>query len=363
MMDKELWVLSGRSPVLWTIPFYVAYDSNGLAVMESAMSLTLRQREAVAERLSLIGERKDGFWHVKRTDLEQAGTITAGGDPELYFSWSLPRPQDEKPDPDKDQRSEFLDALFMAGVGKSRGELEYYWNQFCRHMLDWLLNKQKPVDLYFLKLHPTPYRANWKQILCGRYPKLWRTVGQKSGAMRDLILDQSGFREHLLCLDLLAWNMRDGICYRHVEVEHCKGWWSNVRNTERARMINAGVFGYAKNVTDCLKRNLAASLRIYGAYLAQIARPSVAHVEGDAYGEYRFVPNVPRGHTRPYPPRTVLQDGVFSSKIPDFVPARQPADEDGEKSVLLKMPVVQRPDEDLRDGGGDVPAPEGTATG
>lgn len=362
-MDRELWVLSGRSPVLWTIPFYVVYDADGMALMESAMILSARQREAVAERLSLTASIKGQFWCMKPTDLEQAATIAAGGDPELYFSWSLPRPEEEKHTPDRDDRSEFLDALFMAGVGKTRGELEYYFNQICRHALDWLLNKQKPVDLYFVKLHPTPYRANWKQILCSRYPKLWRAVGTKTGPRRELMLLQSGFTDDLLCLDLLAYNVKDDYCYRRVEVEHCKTWWSNVKNTERARMAGRGVYDYAKNVTDCVKKGMEASLRIYGAYLAQIARPSVAHVEGDAYGEYRFIANVPRGHTRPYPPRVIAQDGVFPSKLPDFIPAGRPPDADETQPGVLHLPAVQPQADDVRNGGADVPPPEETSAG
>lgn len=359
-MSKELWIIKGRSPVLWTMPFSVTWEGQW-AELDYAVPMLKRQREAVSERISLFAKRDPvkGVWMMKRADLETCGNITPGGDPELYYSWALPRKEQEVKNPDDESLNEFLDTLFMAGVGKSRAELEYYWNQFCRHILDTLLNKQKPVDLYFMKLHPTPYRENWKHVLTSRYPKLWRVAGPQAAQKRTLTLLNSGFMDELLSLDLLAYNPKEQYCYRRVEVEYGTYWWKNVRTIEKARMAKLGVWQYARNVTDCLKRGLESTVRIYGAYLAQIARPSVAAVEGESFGDYRFVPNIPDGRVQAIAPRVVPTGSVVPVKIPDFTPPRDDQTVSVENVPVSPLPLVQPPAKELWNGGNHLSQSDG----
>lgn len=364
-MDHELWVINGRHPVLWTIPFVVVWPRDkDYAHLTAAVSLMAKHRAAVDQVLKLAGEKLEDGWGIERDKLEAIGRKTEGGDPDLYFSWSLPRQSDlphNHPERRQD-RDEFIDALFAAGVGASRDELHYFWNQFCKHAQDWLIRKEKPVDMYFIKLHPTPYRANWKEILCSRFPKIWRAAGTKRDAKREWLLIESGFMDELLSLDLLAMNTKDEFCYRRVEVEYCPQWWKSVKLVECARIAKKNVYGYASSVMDSVKRALPSMLRVYGNYLAQIARPCVAHREGERYGDYQFVPFTPKGCLRPAPVVPDALPPVIPNKPPAFTPGSAAARFFVPYEQMSAVPIVQPRAKDVRKKGGDIPqSTDGTA--
>lgn len=293
----ELWVLCGNRPVMFRIPYYVAWRGND-ARIEPAIALRPMELEAAAKVLSLTGRHQNGQWTISRAMLERVGEKTDGGDPESHFSWSRSRPKEQRVVEGRNERNEFLESLYLAGVGESVDQLAYYWREFCQHAAHWLINKEKPVDMIFLRLHNCPYRENWKVILTQRFPRLGLAISRRSGDERDRVLRNSGFLEGLLSLDLLAFQRNTETCYRRVEVEHCKGWWGLIRNAEKQRMAS-GANDYADYFLDSLKRFIPTARKLYTAWLAQIAKPCVRDFEGGYRSRVRFVPDHLAGSMHP----------------------------------------------------------------
>ena len=348
MNKPELWVVCGRDPVLFRIPYFVVWSQNE-ALMESALPLRRQEKLAVSRILALHGKPSKDQWIISRQMLEKIAEQTRGGDPDNYFAWNMPRPAEQAHVEGRTERSEFIDSLYQSGVGKSPEELAYYWQEFCRHAAHWLINKEKPVDIFFVRLHNCPYRANWKVILTQRFRRLGQAISHKSGHEREYVMDQSGFKEELLSLDLLAFRRENQTCYRHVEVEHRKPWWKNVKKIELKRKMQLGPYGYADYFLESIARFIPTAIRLYTVWLAQIAKACVADCEGGHDGRIRFVPNNLAGKLHPASREYCGLPPQVLNKLPRFKPASVPENLLAPDGRVPEMPPVQPPHEDLRD--------------
>lgn len=354
MIAEELWIVRGRQPVLWTIPCYVTWETKEWGMLYFGLALYSVQRKAIEALLDVSSAGRDrGMWRISRTVLEKIGELTTGGNPEHWFSWESPRREAaSNPDPQsRSDRDEFLDALYQYGIGNSRSELEFYWHQFCNHALDWLINKEKPVDMYFLALHNCPYRQNWRQVVLGRFPKLGRLLCHKRGVDRDIVINQTGLDDALVNLDLLALQKKTGLAYRHIEVEHKRRWWKTSLRVEQARMARLGSPGYAAYLLRSVKTRMAATLRIYVEYLEGVARPSAADVDCGYRGEFRLVPNVPTPRDlgiRPH--QSVLVPTVVPNSAPEYGTPSQPESLYPSNGKLPKVPTIQQAKKNVWNG-------------
>ena len=374
MPEKEIWVVSGRHPVLWTIPFEVWYPTPDKPEMMPAIHLLPMQLEAVANRLATFAERDAIKCEIFRTtakQLQQVAVQSVGNALiDHLFSWG-PRPahrfteEEQKWREEREEFDAFLDALYLeGGIGESRAQLEFMWVQFCKHAQNWLVNHERPVDMLFIKLHPTPFRANWLQIVLTRVPKAWRTQVARTKFKEEYVVDQEEFLTHLLSPDLLAINRQGQYCYKRVEVEHCKPWWRSTQKVEKARMGVAGVYGYAASVFDHVKRFLPAAIRIYGAFIAQISRPCPRVVPRLEVGDYRFLPGrAVNAIQRDWRRTPLFQPPVVLARLSRPTPSREPRYLPEKNVSLPAMPAVQPLLEDVRDGGGEVSGPGYDADG
>lgn len=354
-----MWILRGGEPVLWTVPVYVKWITEEWGTLFYALPLLAKQQEAVDAVLAKFATPAKGMWEVRKIALERFATLSAGGDPQTFFSWERPRlvRQSQVAKEERKEITEFLDALYQAGVGKSREEVEYWWLQFCNHALDWLLNKEKPVDMYFLRLHNCPYRQNWRQAILSRFQKVGKLLAHSRGKDREFYAVRSGVTDELLCLDLLAMHRTDGICYRHVEVEHRPRWWKAVLRVERERMVRLGYIGYASYFMASVRRRLATTIGIYVDWLAAIARPSAADVESGRQGEFRLVPNVPPSDLPHHWAKSEPVPIVVPNSLPKYLPPSKPADLYPAHEMLPKVPAVQPPTQDVRERRPDLHRP------
>lgn len=349
-------MVRGRSPVLWTVPVYVKWD-NEEADVYHAVPLLSKQQTALEEMLRTVGRPYNGMHRLTRTALASIAEKVEPFDPERFLSWERPRmAQAPEFHPEKRlERDEFLDALYQQGVGGSRDEVEFWWNTFCTHALDWMMNKEKPVDMYFVKLTNSPYRMNWKNALLSRHPKLGRALAYCRDGKAEVILHESGFYDDAVSLDLLAMNPKSGYCYRHVEVEHQRLWWRTVKAVELKRLQTLGPGGYAQHFMDSIRRRLKSSVRIYRQWLANIARPCATDVESGLVGEFRFAPHRKAANLLPKALRTWLVPVIVPNKLPRFKPASSIEEISGEDGPLPDLRPVQSHAPDVRDGGEILP--------
>lgn len=352
VMHEQLWNIRGRHPVLWTVPFYVVWRNEDEAEMFPAVPLLRIQQTAVDTLMSNNGHRANGIWYVQREDLEKIGEITAGGDPEVYFSWErLKAAQQPQNQPQRnEEREAFLDALYQQGVGQSRDDVEFWWHQFCSHALDWLINKDKPIDMYFIRLIPAPFRLAWKdRVRKESIKKGWHGPRAKEHDLRKVpsVLE---FMSSPTLLGLSA----DGTIDRFIEVEHLPTWWRIVKRVERTRLGRLQPFRYAAYVAASVTRFRAVAARLYAAWLAQKHQACATIVPGGQAGTFRLERNIQPNRkqaARHYVSRNAFKRRnrikavrLAESKKVSRKNARVPA-----------VPAVQPPVEDLRNGGRDVP--------
>jgi len=365
-MNAELWLFRGQQPVPWTVPFWVTRKHGTLVTLVEAPALLAKQKAAVRSVLKPVADWHKGRWILEERMLPMlAERLPEGTDPDAVTSWGTaaidPPPVSTDPvSTGHADMDEFLDSLLAKGVGASRADLAFWWLTFCKHAQDYLLNKEKPIPMYFIKLHPSPYRRNWKWVLLTRFPRFWRSMTILNPYQRRVALEKSEFIDEMLCLDLLAMHKRTGFVYRYVEVEHERTWYENVRTVERERLRRLGWTDYAGRVMASVRRRLDTSIRLYGKWLADLACPSAQDVECGESGEFRLAPNFPPTPVSAWGLRTWFVPAVVPNKHPSFKPANiakdlYPAD----PALPDPVPSVSRAATDLRTRRANVGQPFG----
>lgn len=362
MMNKELWLIRGRSPVLWTVPFWVVWVEENRAHLMYAVPLSGKQIRDISPTISQHGKSIGfGRWSMHRKFLEPlAELLPQGTDPDNVFSWHLPHVADktENLTPERVDVNEFVATLFLKGVGKSREEVHWWYSQFCNHMADTLINREKPVDLMFIKLHQVPYRRNYMHVLMSRFPKFGRVLAYARGETRDLRCHMSGFYDEMLSLDLLALNKKEGWCYKYVEVEHTPKWFKTIRTVERARLSLLGTAKYAASLLGQLRSRITASVQLYSLWCADIARPSATDVQCGHTGEFRLAPHKPPAPNPKFGDGAVYVPVVVSNKLPLYTAPRALEHLYEADQFLPGMPDVQSGAHDVRNGGRKLLQPD-----
>lgn len=246
---------------------------------------------------------------------------------EESFSWERPRmSQLTQYRPEKRQeRDEFLDDVYQRGLGRSRDEVEYWFNQFCNAMFDWLINREKPVDLYFARIHPMPFRTNWK-IKARQWIKKYGMTG---------LVDDG----KLFALD-------GDVCLRYLEIELLKPWRRSTLKVEQQRLKVLGRLGYAKAILESGRRQADAATRILRDWKADAKTQSVVFFEGGGAGSNGVVKIRWRRKMgrQVIEIRRLARRTVFGARPRPKKPVRP------KKSKLSKLRVVQPAPPDVWDG-------------
>ena len=263
-MHEELWTVRGSSPVLWRIPFYVTWNEKAPeGALFSAVPLLKIQQAAADRVMRENGRRVKGMWMMTRADLRKVGELAKDGtDPETLLVWERPRTakQPRYRSTKFRERDDFLDALYLLGVGQSQEEVAHWWYLFCNHALDWVINKERPVDMFFAKITPLPFRVNWQEkanktrleMLCkrhvfthGNYLDDWFKRGSPLGLNAD------------------------GTIHRYLQVELMPFWWKTIKQVERTRLKRLKSERYAEYVATAIDRATPAAKRIFKTWVAQ----------------------------------------------------------------------------------------------
>lgn len=350
------------------MPFWVSRRTGTLAAMVEAAVCFAKQRVAIAKFFSGVADLRGRHWYLPQRTLESIATrLPEGTDPLTVTTWGEEKREmvPETPPPAKPpepvstgnlEMDEFLDDM-ARNTGTERGVLAYWWLTFCKQVQHYLINREKPVPMYFIKLHASPYRQNWKWIVLSRVPGYWRALQFLNKSQRKLELEGSGFMNQLSCLDLLALHKRHGVIYRYVEVEHEKGWHKEVRRVEQERVRRLGWLQYAEHVGGAVRRRFATTIRLYGKWLADLALPVATAVESGDCGELRLAPlvtDVPlgaRGWRHWFvPPCIANKHKIHTSRFQADL-----------RFAAVKVPWWVRPVQpaaaDVRDGRADVSKP------
>lgn len=309
-MSEELWIVRGSVPTLFTVPVWVKRHSNYCEAWLAMVLPTYHDnafQKVMDERFRCV----NGMWHMSKGELKQIAELAPSNfSPEECFSWQrrqrvpterLRRKASEHLDP-------FIDYCYLAGIGRSRMEVAYWWALFCNAAFDWMINQEKPLDLYFARLHNAPIRFDW-------YEKFWNDKNRSkstAGATRNLIYHHlKGSVKHIFSKrkkwsDLSDQLLRDpsfvkrlrgpfqmkvsshGTVFRRLEVELTRTWWSAVKRVEIERRKVLKPYSYAESCMASLARFTPAAARIFTQRLLASAHPQASACHGSLAGLIRI---------------------------------------------------------------------------
>lgn len=165
-MKGELYELIGWG---WRFPIIVELLTGGdLCQVDIADIPTLkRQREAVVKLLQTHKRHREGNrWYFTPVDLAKVAQKSNAKDPEDVVQWKI----DET---DTLIKSDFILAYVESpdSIPAIRSTVKFamIWDSIRKHMFNWLLVHEKPLDLGFCTINAFPARANWKNCVIGRH--------------------------------------------------------------------------------------------------------------------------------------------------------------------------------------------------
>lgn len=255
------------------IPFNVI--DSGSAIVRAWLpdvSLTERQKEKLTAVLNEAAFNvSDRGWFMFETKVPGRAIEGFDKDPEDFLLW-VPEAFDaagySPENPDEFYLSFFQKTGTMVIDSPEGVRSILYW--LCAHMLDWMGNKGKPIDLYFCKLHPMPYRINWKNILiywdkkappimipgyprplklCRYFPHMYQRMG-----------------EEFLKGELVGLDKDTGTAQWTLDVEHLPSWFEHIKKVESERKKRRGVH-YMDGVLNNMKRRFIDAMKLYGQFL------------------------------------------------------------------------------------------------
>lgn len=368
MQEEQLWVLYGVSPVSWTIPFYVNRDTDNpdIATMFSALPLRKMEEAAVEKLLAPFAVKAYGAWRIRPLDLDRVGKLVKGcTDPERLFSWHPPAPDTitvrDTPDVSLD-RQEFLNGLYLTGMFASRAQLSVLWHQICQHMLDWLINRERPVDFYFFRIHNCPYDVEWKQKTAEHIKSHRAELERMSHARRlDSLRTDERFQQRLRKPGLIRLTKQGDLVRRAIELEMAPLWHITVIKSEVARRQMLGQFGYGKYVTESVARFATRALECYAGWMRLLGFPRTTRFFCGPNGQFRIAacllsPNCFAKGNRGRPKRRLVPPAQPNLATPADL-GNQPAP-DG--TLPAALPTLRQQNHDLRPNRSDLhqPAPQ-----
>lgn len=274
----ELWEVSG---IGWRLPISVEWHGN-LSItrvrMGGGIALLKMQRAVLRKVLDKVGEHRDdnrNAWWILPDDLNAIAqkVESEDPDPEDVVLWSIEAGRKETVTPifESAMCNEFLEFYCRDGLLGEPVEAAVAYQDFCNHGLRWMLLHQKPWDLGFAVLYPTPMRADWKQIIEGL---ILKQQGKRYSRIKDLTgkLDYFVMGELLSLLwggELIRWN---------IEVKLRKGWHLVNLRMERSKHAKGKPKQrnqtYTSLVNETLRRLLPYHCELFLSYLRQTTCPT-----------------------------------------------------------------------------------------
>jgi hypothetical protein len=179
----ELWELSGSH---WTLPIFVEVQDETARVTVPDIPL-LRSQRAVLE--SALSQLATGGTEAERVIpmlvLRENAQKSSHPDAESVVVWNR-LPSATVNMPNEEGVDEFVaDWLNATGFNLSKASGTTIFVSLCTHMVHWLVNRRKPVNLMFAVLNPFQYRRNWKEILLGM---AWTRAQEGTLENRDIYI-------------------------------------------------------------------------------------------------------------------------------------------------------------------------------
>ena len=335
-MIEQLFVISGSSPVIFSIPVWANFEDprSEMAKMFLAIPVLRPHMEAFKAHVAEHATFSEGMWTINRMTLARIGTqidLATGPDIERLFTWERMKAHQAN-QPAREQRKdmdEFLDTLYQTGLPITREWLGILWNQICTHALDWLINKERPLDMYFVKLHNSPFRSDWKELL------------------KKDVRGRRKFHASVLDLNLLVLSpspeehKRTRWIERWIEAEPTNLWRKNVTFVERQRCKAMRKQQYVNHVRASIWRFKETAIRLFRVWRRTPLRKHPADARCWQESGFRLVRPLPPPAVRPRPRPPVPPPVVVPAPEPKVEKAPEPKPVPEPKPALPKVPTFR----------------------
>lgn len=231
------------------------------------------------------------------------------------------------------------------------------WQAICQELPRYLVATGKSVSFGFMELRCFPYRANWKQILLSRFPRILPVL-RLPKEQRDDLIHKTGFGIAQLNTGLMALS---GKAHPHtigwtLECDLQPSWHQYIDGHENDVLATLGPRKYFQRAINLFDRFRVRALETFTRWVEQTARPCAAINRGRGHGLVRLVPAIRPNRVRP--------EGDGNLVVSITTPVGDPTlyDLDGDPYVaephqdLPPLPVVLLNSPDVWDDRGDVPA-------
>lgn len=334
-------MLRGNRPGIWTVPAYGLPYGKDVCL---TIALQLRPAQLFHVERMLVSAGASNF-KIPLISLIHVAEPVAGEDLEAFYSWGKPQlSQQQRFKPYKRiDRDAFLDALFAKGVGRTRFEVETWWLHFCNHMLDWLLNNDRPVDLYFAMIWPHILRPNWKDAVLKRC----RNAGVEPSLRFRKFSRSPAMQAELRRTPLVAVTHR-GTISRSLELETNSEFTAASAKVDALRLRHLGKEDYANLIIALREAFIPHAARIFLRWLAVVRRSSAELVSNGQDRSLSFATISPDStNVRNLRGRgTRVTPALFP---PLHVRRGRPTDRSAR--ALLRLPPLQSPSQKLRNPG------------
>lgn len=322
--DDQLWLASEKldDGFQWTLPVickpFVTVSENPdhtpenyFFIFGANYSWSPRQYAELCyllDRHDCVPGDQRGWWY-KESVLKKFAVKAPGITPEFYVRWpgyeiptysadfeTLELP--EEPGFNKDELK-FLNHLQRMTSTQSWEALKFLWIQFRKQAILWMSVERRPLDLGFIRLVPTPYRANWKEAMAVRFGGLLHLFRSINREDRQETLQEAGFFKALSSVKLLAVDREKPFCHWSVEALPSQDLEKAIEEHEYQRFQRIGPAGYARHILRSMANGLGDTMRIFGHYARAVCTLPGKRVEGErGFGVEIIVPELRGGSVR-----------------------------------------------------------------
>lgn len=363
--DRELWLVSQDD---WTIPVFAdPYESAGetkrcLFLVSPAIAILKPQYEALLSviKIHTLSEAHSNAWWMDQSIFRSVACKAQGITPKYYYQW---KGKIVEPNPSIPQQADVTDEItgdaekFLKFIHHSTAifsmiQLRLFWRAFYQYGLEWLINKQEPIDLGFCRIQPLPFRHNWKEVMLSKYPKDSPLFNKPDPDCYEGIR-VSGFELDLYSTDLVALDPRHHFVYWKLELVQQKPWHEATKAAEKIRRDAKGPVAYARYYIRQVKARLPAIVGAYRTFIKEVSRPCGDVVEDGTTGAQRIAPYYPKGKVIAAPPAIGATSVMVFTQEKLTGPSTR---EEVAKAVqgVWKMPNLLLGPQDMRDAGEDM---------
>lgn len=254
--DEPLWELKGPG---WSFPILVEWpETNDMAAItiHPEVPIIRKHKEAVISRLKEYGYELDGKFWVLGYKLNQIARQSIGAEPEDLVEW-VSQPHLNSNTELSEEMREFIDSFCRLGWSSHPGKMKVMFAALCKHMLDWILVKNRVLDLGFAELSAPPYTADWKNQFIRRW--VHRSEGNIKKMVRRIDGTSRKIEEELVKPEYAGGMIGGKICMRRIEVTHKMSWWKTHIRNEKLRKpseywneVKKLMRDHAKQATKCV---------------------------------------------------------------------------------------------------------------